>query len=59
VSVKKLVFIIPCVGQVQSMVQNPEVLTNEAVGLLDQARVLLYVGEQIGVRVWGFVERRR
>jgi predicted PurR-regulated permease PerM len=43
-----LVVIVPGVGQVQSLVQNPEVLTNGATGLLDQARGLPYIGEQIG-----------
>jgi predicted PurR-regulated permease PerM len=43
-----LVLIVPGVGQVQSLVQNPEVLTNGATGLLDQARGLPYIGEQIG-----------
>jgi len=49
VSAKKLVLIVPGVGRVQSLVQNPEVLTNGAAGLLDQAWGLLSVGEQIGV----------
>src|ERR687889_884604 len=49
VSAKKLVLIVPGVGWVQSLVQNPEVLTNGAAGLLDQARGLPYAGKQIGV----------
>ena len=48
-SAKKLVLIVPGVGRVHSLVQNPEVLTNGAAGLLDQARGLPYVWEQIGV----------
>jgi len=43
-----LVLIVPGVGQVQSLVQNPEVLANGAAGLLNQARELPYIGEQIG-----------
>ena len=43
-----LVFIVPAVGQVQSLVQNPEALTNGAAGLLDRVQELPYVGEQIG-----------
>ena len=43
-----LVLIVPGVGQVQSLVQNPEVLTNGAAELLDQAWGLPYIGEQIG-----------
>jgi predicted PurR-regulated permease PerM len=49
VSAKKLVLIVPGVGRVHSLVQNPEVLTNGAPGLLDQARGLPYVWEQIGL----------
>lgn len=43
-----LVLIVPGVGPVQSLVQNPEVLTNGAAELLDQSRGLPYIGEQIG-----------
>jgi predicted PurR-regulated permease PerM len=43
-----LVLIVPAVGQVQSLVQNPEALTNGAAGLLDRAQELPYGGEQIG-----------
>ena len=43
-----LVLIVPAVGQVQSLVQKPEALTNGAAGLLDRAQELPYVGEQIG-----------
>ena len=43
-----LVLIVPAVGQVQSLVQNPEALTNGAAGLLDRAQELPYVGEQVG-----------
>ena len=48
-SAKKLVLIVPGAGRVHSLLQNPEVLTNGAAGLLDQARGLPYAGEQIGV----------
>jgi predicted PurR-regulated permease PerM len=43
-----LVLIVPAVGQVQSLVQKPEALTNGVAGLLNQAQELPYVGEQIG-----------
>jgi hypothetical protein len=43
-----LVLIVPGVGQVQFLVPNPEVLTNGAAELLDQALGLPYIGEQIG-----------
>jgi predicted PurR-regulated permease PerM len=49
VSAKKLVLIVPGAVRVHSLLQNPEVLTNGAAGLLDQARGLPYAGEQIGV----------
>jgi hypothetical protein len=49
VSAKKLVLIVPGAVRVQSLLQNPEVLTNGAAGLLDQARGLPYAGKQIGV----------
>ena len=48
-SAKKLVLIVPGAGRVHSLLQNPEVLTNGAAGLLDQARGLPYAGKQIGV----------
>lgn len=48
-SAKKLVLIVPGAIRVHSLLQNPEVLTNGAAGLLDQARGLPYAGEQIGV----------
>ena len=48
-SAKKLVLIVPGAVRVQSLLQNPEVLTNGAAGLLDQARGLPYAGKQIGV----------
>ena len=48
-SAKKLLLIVPGAVRVHSLLQNPEVLTNGAAGLLDQARGLPYAGEQIGV----------
>lgn len=42
-----VVLIIPAVGQVQSLVQNPEILTDGAAWLLARARELPYIGEQI------------
>ena len=48
-SAKKLVLIVPGAVRVHSPLQNPEILTNWAAGLLDQARGLPYAGEQIGV----------
>lgn len=47
VLVALLVLIIPAVGQVQSLVQNPEILTDGAAWLLDRAREFPYIGEQI------------
>jgi predicted PurR-regulated permease PerM len=49
VSAKKLVLNVPGAVRVHSLLQNPEILTNGAAGLLDQARGLPYAGEQIGV----------
>jgi predicted PurR-regulated permease PerM len=48
VLVALLVLMVPAVGQVQSLVQNPEALTNGAAGLLDRVQELPYVGEQVG-----------
>ena len=48
-SAKKLVLIVPGAVRVHSLLQNPEILTNWAAGLLDQAQGLPYAGEQIGV----------
>jgi predicted PurR-regulated permease PerM len=42
-----VVLIIPAVGQVQSLVQNPEIMTDGAAWLLARARELPYIGEQI------------
>lgn len=47
VLVALLVLIIPAVGQVQSLVRNPEVLTEGVTSLLGWARELPYVGEQV------------
>jgi predicted PurR-regulated permease PerM len=42
-----LVLIIPAVGQVQNLIQNPEALVERMNGLLAWARELPYVGERI------------
>ena len=42
-----LVLIIPAVGQVQNLIQNPEALVDRMNGLLAWARELPYVGERI------------
>lgn len=42
-----LVLILPAVGQVQALVQNPEVLTDGVAGLVERTQELPYVGEQI------------
>ena len=42
-----LVLILPTVGQVQALVQNPEALTNGVAGLVERTQELPYVGEQI------------
>jgi predicted PurR-regulated permease PerM len=47
VLVALLVLIIPAVGEVQGLIENPEVLTDGVTGLLTRARELPYVGEQI------------
>lgn len=47
VLVALLVLIIPAVGEVQALIENPEVLTEGVTSLLSRARELPYVGEQI------------
>ncbi|MDQ4127949.1 MAG: AI-2E family transporter [Actinomycetota bacterium] len=47
VVVALLVVIVPAVGQVQSLIQNPQVLARQASGLVDQAQRLPYVGEYV------------
>ena len=47
VLVASLVLIIPAVGQVQTLVRNPQALVDGATSALDWARELPYVGEQI------------
>jgi predicted PurR-regulated permease PerM len=47
VLVALLVLIIPAVGEVQGLIENPEILTDGVTGLLTRARELPYVGEQI------------
>ena len=42
-----LVLIIPAVGQVQALIQNPEVLTDGVTSLVSRAQEVPYVGEQI------------
>lgn len=42
-----LVLILPAVGQVQALVQNPEALTDGVAGLVERTQELPYVGEQI------------
>lgn len=42
-----LVVIVPAVGQVQALVQNPQALVRQANGLVDQLQGLPYVGERI------------
>jgi predicted PurR-regulated permease PerM len=42
-----LVLIIPAVGQVQSLIQNPEAFVEQVNGLVGQARELPYVGERV------------
>ncbi len=42
-----LVLILPALDQVQALIQNPEVLTDGATRLLNRARELPYIGEQI------------
>jgi predicted PurR-regulated permease PerM len=42
-----LVLIIPAVGQVQTLVQNPDALVERMNGLVARARALPYVGERI------------
>jgi predicted PurR-regulated permease PerM len=48
VLVALLVLIIPAVGEVQTLVHNPEVLMDGFARLLNWARELPYIGEQIG-----------
>lgn len=47
VVVALLMVIVPAVGQVQSLIQNPQVLVRQASGLVDQAQRLPYVGEYV------------
>lgn len=42
-----LVLILPAVGQVQALVQNPEALTDGVAGLVERTQELPYVGQQI------------
>ncbi len=42
-----LVLVIPAVGQVQALIQNPEVLTDGVTSLVSRAQEVPYVGEQI------------
>jgi predicted PurR-regulated permease PerM len=42
-----LVVIVPAVGQVQSLIQNPQALARQANGLVEQAQGLPYVGEYV------------
>ncbi len=42
-----LVLIIPAVGQVQSLIQNPEAFVEQVNGLVGRARELPYVGERV------------
>jgi predicted PurR-regulated permease PerM len=48
VLVALLVLIIPAVGQVQTLIRNPQLLADGATSALGWARQLPYVGEQIG-----------
>ncbi|MBA4115930.1 MAG: AI-2E family transporter [Rubrobacter sp.] len=47
VLVALLVLIIPAVGQVQALIQNPEVLTDGVTSVVGRAREVPYVGERI------------
>ncbi len=47
VLVALLVLIIPAVGQVQALIQNPEILTDGITSLVSWAQGVPYVGEQI------------
>ncbi|MCA1729071.1 MAG: AI-2E family transporter [Actinobacteria bacterium] len=47
VLVALLIIIIPAVGEVQALIENPEVLTDGVTSLVGRARELPYVGEQI------------
>lgn len=42
-----LVIIVPAVGQVQSLIQDPQALARQANGLVEQAQGLPYVGEYV------------
>ncbi len=42
-----LVIIVPAVGQVQSLIQNPQAIARQANGLVEQAQTLPYVGEYV------------
>ncbi len=42
-----LVIIVPAVGQVQSLIQNPQAIARQANGLVEQAQSLPYVGEYV------------
>jgi predicted PurR-regulated permease PerM len=43
-----LVVIVPAVGQVQDLIQNPEAITRQADRLVDRVQGLPYVGEYVG-----------
>lgn len=42
-----LVVIVPAVGQVQSLIQNPQAIARQANGLVEQAQNLPYVGQYV------------
>lgn len=42
-----LVVIVPAVGQVQSLIQNPQAIARQANGLVEQAQSLPYVGDYV------------
>lgn len=42
-----LVIIVPAVGQVQSLIQNPQAIARQANGLVEQAQTLPYVGQYV------------
>lgn len=43
-----LVLIIPAVGQVQNLIENPQSIVKQASGLVERARELPYLGEYVG-----------